>query len=112
MRSSLPTTSATTDDWMSHEDQDLEEVILSLPTLLSSLTRLASHAIGSSSDKVTGVSGTVPVGLKLEALALRDPTLASELLFGLLLRADVNELPSVSRREMRRGVVDCLIRAC
>ena len=116
VRSSSPTILATTGDWVSCADQDLEEMILSLLALPSSPTQPASHVVRSSLDRapveVISVSGTTPVGLKLETSVLRDLTLASELLSKLLLSANAIELLSISRRKIRRGVVDCLIWVC
>ena len=100
-----PATSTTVGNQEGQADQGLEEVILSLPAPPSSSAQPVSPMVDPSSGeviaKVVGASEAVPATLRLEASALRDPKLASELLFRMLLPTETNELLNVPHKEIR-----------
>ena len=55
------------------------------------------------------LSRTIPIGLRLNASALRDYELANELFSRLLFPTDTNELLSVPWKEVRKAAVGCII---
>ena len=112
----LPVALATVGNQEDQADQDFKKVILSLPMPPSSSIQPVSPIVSPPSDeatvKVASASGVALTTLRLEASALRDSRLASELLSAMLLPTNTNEPLNVPRKELRKTAVNYIIQVC